>query len=32
MYVKDEEEEQEEEKEEEHDHGMYTLRTPVVTV
>lgn len=30
MYVKDEEEEEEEE--EEHDHGMYTLRAPVVTV
>lgn len=30
MYVKDEE--QEEEEEEEHDHGMYTLRAPVVTV
>lgn len=29
MYVKDEEEEEEEE---EHDHGMYTLRAPVVTV
>lgn len=31
MYVKDEEEEEEAE-EEEHDHGMYTLRAPVVTV